>query len=1316
MRRNSDARSPFASPRASGDHSRQKPSVPPARGGRATLDDDGNSTCISALPHYPDADRDSLFQHFLGCLEFHQRAWFLDYEKNPFWKTQVQELVDFDIDKRKATSQEVNKPKIEKETEERVKKTIQALAISIEAQFKRTSVLRQALSKQNFTDQPAGSPRSVSDGSPPHQSQLVPPGQSQVQGNSPAQTTRSTEIQLPDGPELKSLVWYINKSREEWRSSGEYAAGIEKVRTWRKNQKPPLPTDTDTGKARGSAESEEPGRQKVREIVKELRGEDSITKEKVSKYDLERDVNAYLIQYTRLPKISSTDNGGSNGVNSSDPKLRHLPARPYEENLADVRFKGKFPDQRVSVDLLLRSAHTKASDYNRDIPQKGSTSNDAHGNILSKDECDKDDPTRMRYLHIPANNMEWVESAIAGYYGDKHSYKQPALRSGRREFPATTKTQMLLRAQYWRGQLHGARSGAVHARYMRPLCERISSSVHVIEENPNNIVLFMPYMHWETDRMRNTVAKMIDDQSQKQLQKQEDRELEAKKKRKEQREGVGGAGKQLKHSDPQTDDHPKAKPAIRQLERALTLTGVVKKVATLAPGRIEIEQDGHLKVSSGHKLGQYLLDAARLYEAMSTFRDQRMIEKFLYHNPPLHPRRTLDQSHYWTLKTTKARDRDQVVYRGTNINLEVSHKLCEILKDAEDRRRWTSTFPVEAAQAIVKKWKSLTSNGSDQGDDRKSDKVKCWQWDGHWSKTDTHGCEHCTSEIKKISKLIMVDQLWMWVLDEQTIITSFPRRYGYNKFDLHGIHKSIRNRLSNARKNQIRSIFDVALIILDECTNTFFDRTKTHDSQPQVMDIFSEAIGDVTNKHTISFQHVWHWTQKASKVYRSKSEHNETSDLHVPLLDIHPEGKLQREVKDILDELDIMINITRRQRELIRRFCRHVENILDPDGRWRHGSEDQSHGVVEDEEPNENEAATRSSAGRRAASSASNGDGASSGKGVASEEERAKKEAEKRDKSRRKKHLEWFRMQSQDLLCEVGDRIEELEGLRESAKSTAQSVNDLLNLKQQQASVVQAWESVNQAEEAVRQGRAIMMFTIITIIFLPLSFMSSIFGMNNVDLEGPGNTWTLRGQLELMFPIAIGITVASLFFAFFGYLRAFIWSTYTYMITLFVVKTGLYGLWLDYRGKYFRSATLMRTTTEKVHLLKEDVRKAKRRKSKKTSQEKPAGDGGDGAGGTGVAEVKTEPSEEAFLGMSVSGLKKFKIKLGLQEVKEDSEENGKETEVNGQEVENTGVVTGERGGSRHRETGVGNQVRRRSPSANGRVGNHNALAGTPDIV
>lgn len=47
-------------------------------------------------------------------------------------------------------------------------------------------------------------------------------------------------------------------------------------------------------------------------------------------------------------------------------------------------------------------------------------------------------------------------------------------------------------------------------------------------------------------------------------------------------------------------------------------------------------------------------------------------------------------------------------------------------------------------------------------------------------------------------------------------------------------------------------------------------------------------------------------------------------------------------------------------------------------------------------------------------------------------------------------------------------------------------IKDLLALKQQQASVLQAWQSGKEAEEMARQGQSIMMFTVITIIFVRL--------------------------------------------------------------------------------------------------------------------------------------------------------------------------------------------------------------------------------------
>ena len=64
-------------------------------------------------------------------------------------------------------------------------------------------------------------------------------------------------------------------------------------------------------------------------------------------------------------------------------------------------------------------------------------------------------------------------------------------------------------------------------------------------------------------------------------------------------------------------------------------------------------------------LGPYLMSIAKLYDAMDYEADERLLRDHLHEKPPLHIRRTLDQSYFWTLEDTTSRDKDQVVYRGT---------------------------------------------------------------------------------------------------------------------------------------------------------------------------------------------------------------------------------------------------------------------------------------------------------------------------------------------------------------------------------------------------------------------------------------------------------------------------------------------------------------------------------------------------------------------------------------------------------------------------------------------------------------------------
>jgi hypothetical protein len=57
---------------------------------------------------------------------------------------------------------------------------------------------------------------------------------------------------------------------------------------------------------------------------------------------------------------------------------------------------------------------------------------------------------------------------------------------------------------------------------------------------------------------------------------------------------------------------------------------------------------------------------------------------------------------------------------------------------------------------------------------------------------------------------------------------------------------------------------------------------------------------------------------------------DDAEDKAKALLDINPEGELLREVKDILDELHIMLNIKNKQQRVFKQFRKHVTSILAP--------------------------------------------------------------------------------------------------------------------------------------------------------------------------------------------------------------------------------------------------------------------------------------------------------------------------------------------------------------------------------------------------
>ena len=163
-------------------------------------------------------------------------------------------------------------------------------------------------------------------------------------------------------------------------------------------------------------------------------------------------------------------------------------------------------------------------------------------------------------------------------------------------------------------------------------------------------------------------------------------------------------------------------------------------------------------------------------------------------------------------------------------------------------------------------------------------------------------------------------------------------------------------------------------------------------------------------------------TGGAPDVGSAGSKQLDASDLRAPSSSSVPsEGALQRDIKKIVDELDIMLSICRRQKDIIDKLRKHVGAILDSERRWGFGDDDNISGQHRDKCVCQCE--------------------------LTNYDEKGDENMESfvgqvlRDRARRKDQWSWFRKQSQDLLSQADDRVHELEGLRRMAENAERSVS-----------------------------------------------------------------------------------------------------------------------------------------------------------------------------------------------------------------------------------------------------------------------------------
>jgi hypothetical protein len=108
----------------------------------------------------------------------------------------------------------------------------------------------------------------------------------------------------------------------------------------------------------------------------------------------------------------------------------------------------------------------------------------------------------------------------------------------------------------------------------------------------------------------------------------------------------------------------------------------------------------------------------------------------------------------------------------------------------------------------------------------------------------------------------------------------------------------------------------------------------------------------------------------------------------------------------------------------------------------------------------------------------------------------------------------------------------------------AVQLRELLDMKQQQSGIIEAKAAIRRADESVLQGRSIVVFTVVTIFFLPLSFFATLFGMNAQEFnEG---YMPLSTQLIYMFSISSVVIILSLAIAFSSWARTVLFGAFRF--------------------------------------------------------------------------------------------------------------------------------------------------------------------------
>lgn len=120
-------------------------------------------------------------------------------------------------------------------------------------------------------------------------------------------------------------------------------------------------------------------------------------------------------------------------------------------------------------------------------------------------------------------------------------------------------------------------------------------------------------------------------------------------------------------------------------------------------------------------------------------------------------------------------------------------------------------------------------------------------------------------------------------------------------------------------------------------------------------------------------------------------------------------------------------------------------------------------------------------------------------------------------------------MRYKDQMRQIDTHLRDIERMDRQADRIYRSILDVLDLKQKHASNTSVFETRfarQQAERGAAQSQILMIFTIVTIIFLPLSFIAAFLTINVKEFQTEDGDNSLKLAFVLKWVFGVGFSVA----------------------------------------------------------------------------------------------------------------------------------------------------------------------------------------------